>query len=32
MLLFNILDYSFNIIEIPVIPENLEIKNLKDKY
>ena len=32
MLLFNILDYSFNILEIPVIPENLSIKNLKDKY
>ncbi len=32
MLLFNILDYSFNILEIPVIPENQAIKNLKDKY
>jgi len=32
MLLFNILDYSFNIIEIPVIPENQRITKLYDHY
>ncbi|NLJ44568.1 MAG: HesA/MoeB/ThiF family protein [Bacteroidales bacterium] len=32
MLLFNILDYSFKIVEIPVIPENQRITKLYDNY
>jgi len=32
MLLFNILDYSFNILEIPAIPENQRITKLYDDY
>lgn len=32
MLLFNIHDYSFNIIEIPVIAENQRITKLNDNY